>query len=323
MTIDERNTIFARLSLEPGSEKYRQYYKENPHFKLVDDSLRFLAQQKVKTNVSETKAVEAILCDSMNQSMRLVKELIAIDKKVETASGKVETNPASLTRHLKEAAKLWGADLFGIAKLKNEHFYAFNRSGQPVEKAYRYAVVFAVEMKKEYINRAPHQEEMIATLQGYADAAMVGARISMHLKNLGYRTFLNTVHEYNAPLVRLAVEAGLGQRGRSSMLITPKLGSRVRLGAVMTDAMLKADSAKDFGLQEFCDICGNCARNCPARAIDACAAADLKSGSHWSHNHEKCYEMWLRLGTDCGICIASCPFSQGISLRKWHRSTLL
>jgi hypothetical protein len=30
----------------------------------------------------------------------------------------------------------------------------------------------------------------------------------------------------------------------------------------------------------------------------------------WRHNETKCMEMWMKKGT--GICMASCPFSQGV-----------
>ena len=33
----------------------------------------------------------------------------------------------------------------------------------------------------------------------------------------------------------------------------------------------------------------------------------------WKINAEECYRRWRSLGTDCGLCIANCPFTYGIS----------
>jgi ferredoxin len=37
-----------------------------------------------------------------------------------------------------------------------------------------------------------------------------------------------------------------------------------------------------------------------------------KDKSYWKIDHDNCYERWRSLGTDCGICLSTCPFSHGI-----------
>ncbi|MCK5878819.1 MAG: hypothetical protein KAH24_03505, partial [Holophagae bacterium] len=32
--------------------------------------------------------------------------------------------------------------------------------------------------------------------------------------------------------------------------------------------------------------------------------------AHWSVDQESCYTFWRKIGTDCAICIRSCPFSK-------------
>ena len=109
--------------------------------------------------------------------------------------------------------------------------------------------------------------------------------------------------------IDVAIEAGLGQRGRSNLLVTKEYGSRVRLGVVTTNLKLKEDETVDFGLDYFCTRCGVCMRKCPGKAI-AQKKTNVEGEEKWLVNQEKCYEKWRLLGTDCGLCIAKCPFSK-------------
>jgi epoxyqueuosine reductase len=69
-----------------------------------------------------------------------------------------------------------------------------------------------------------------------------------------------------------AVMAGLGQIGANGLLINERLGSRLRLCAVLSAAALEADAPFEFGgrLPDFCEDCGlRCVRACPAKALNA------------------------------------------------------
>lgn len=62
-----------------------------------------------------------------------------------------------------------------------------------------------------------------------------------------------------------AVSAGLGNIGRSNLLITERFGPHVRLGAVITEAPLEADAPRVF---DPCpDGCRRCEQACPVGAI--------------------------------------------------------
>jgi hypothetical protein len=37
---DERETMFSRRELEPGTERFRQYYARHPEQKMLDDAFR-------------------------------------------------------------------------------------------------------------------------------------------------------------------------------------------------------------------------------------------------------------------------------------------
>jgi epoxyqueuosine reductase len=64
-----------------------------------------------------------------------------------------------------------------------------------------------------------------------------------------------------------AVEAGLGTLGLNQMLLTPRFGPRVVLGAVMTDLDLPCDEPLVDDLCLGLEACGRCAAICPEQAI--------------------------------------------------------
>jgi epoxyqueuosine reductase len=65
----------------------------------------------------------------------------------------------------------------------------------------------------------------------------------------------------------LGVAAGLGELGRSKLLLTPQFGPRQRVYAVYTDAVLEGTPLVEPGT--VCDECGICSSACPAGAIPA------------------------------------------------------
>jgi hypothetical protein len=71
MKIDERDTLFARLSLRTGSDEYHEYYQKNPHFKLIDDSLRRAGEEKKKLTSNTRLTDKKIILNSLSQSMQL------------------------------------------------------------------------------------------------------------------------------------------------------------------------------------------------------------------------------------------------------------
>ena len=61
-----------------------------------------------------------------------------------------------------------------------------------------------------------------------------------------------------------AVSCGLGEIGRSNLLLTPEFGPHQRLCAVITEAELTADAPRELNL---CKGCNRCVRACPSGAL--------------------------------------------------------
>jgi epoxyqueuosine reductase QueG len=109
--------------------------------------------------------------------------------------------------------------------------------------------------------------------------------------------------------VPAAIDAGLGELSRAGNLITKEFGTRIRLGAITTDADLIADAPADIGATEFCEACGKCARQCPLGAIPRGGREVVNGSLRWAVHPEKCYEYWTRSGTHCSLCLSCCPWS--------------
>jgi epoxyqueuosine reductase len=92
-------------------------------------------------------------------------------------------------------------------------------------------------------------------------------------------------------LPHLAVEAGLGTLGLNLQLLTPELGPRVVLGAVLTRAPLDADSIREQALCEG-EECGRCLLACPGDAVgqwaldlERCRPHSSPYGYHFLEQH--------------------------------------
>ncbi len=90
----------------------------------------------------------------------------------------------------------------------------------------------------------------------------LATRIAGHIGPFGYRVFTDS-----APVleVELATRAGLGWRGKHTLLLTRTAGSWFFLGEILTDLPLPPDAPA----QEHCGRCTRCMDICPTRAIVA------------------------------------------------------
>jgi len=312
--IDERDTMFARMNYKKGTPQYEDYYRRNMDKKEIDDDIRNkpeICGEGTATYSPINSPIGVANFKFLNDIKHLAEGPVNLNK--------VEVDEEIMTRKIKGLAKHYGARLVGIAKMKDYHYYSHRGRhdevyGQEIEINHPYGIVFAVEMDKDMINRSPQVSEIIETSKAYVDAAIIGMLISYYIRELGYdaRNNMDANYLVVAPLV--AKDAGIGDIGRNGILITKEYGSRVRLGVVTTDMPVIPDEPVNFGLRDFCSNCNRCVKTCPGKAIPIGEPKEIDGVKRWQIKQEDCYKMWRSLGTDCGICISSCPFSQGISL---------
>jgi reductive dehalogenase len=176
-------------------------------------------------------------------------------------------------------------------------------------------IVLAFEMDYESIKASPTMLGDAATMDGYSKMAITAGSLAKFLMSLGYNAI--PCGNNTGLSVPMAIDAGLGELGRQGILITPQYGPRVRLAKVITDLPMAYDQPIRFGVKEFCDVCGKCARACPVQAIshgpqdDQAINLSTNPGvMKWPINAEKCYMSWEIHGSGCTMCIKVCPFNK-------------
>jgi reductive dehalogenase len=325
---DEREIVFARnRSLRPGSEEYKIFYASHPELEAYDAKRRerggplgqlgAIDGQAGAANVAATMAPTSIPQALSGPALVWPKAHPAMKDK------KIEMSAEEATRRVKGFALNAGADLVGITEINSLWIYShrgeiFHDNWQdwgkeiPVEQ--KVAVVFATEMSFEMVGAAPHTPTVIESMNNYAKGAYLATQIAAYIANLGYSATANHLRHYDAVLVPLAVDAGLGELGRLGYLMTKTYGPRVRLGAVTTTLPLVPDKPVDIGVEDFCAICKKCSTCCPSQSIPSGQPTAVNGTLRWKLNEQTCFDYWGKIGTDCNICMRVCPWSHARTL---------
>jgi ferredoxin-NADP reductase/ferredoxin len=106
--------------------------------------------------------------------------------------------------------------------------------------------------------------------------------------------------------------SGLGEVSRiGEVILNPFLGPRLKSGVITTDMPLAHDKPIDFGLQNFCEHCNKCARECPSGAITAGPKKMFNGYEIWKSDSQKCttYRIAQQAGAMCGRCMKTCPWN--------------
>jgi len=308
--VDERDVVFARARLEPGSREYEVYYGMHPQLKAVDDRTRALPG----LYSPEAEKAEPIAFASAKASFALTEALREnVDGPV--AVTRHEEQPETMARRVKELARYYGACAVGITELRPYHLYSrIGRGsgtwGTPVTLDHRWAIAFAVEMDHHMVRFAPEASVIMESAYQYVESARIGLQLAALIRSLGHpaRAHIDGNYRLVAPLV--ARDAGLGEIGRMGILMHPRLGPRVRLGVVTTDLPLVADPpGDDPSVIDFCSICKKCAENCPTASIPFGDRTPVDDAHRWKIDSDACYRYWCVVGTDCARCMSVCPYS--------------
>lgn len=312
MRKDERTIMFARMRYQKGTKAYEDYYSQHPDQEGPDQLLREMPQPFGQG----TATYHPQLSPFGDAGFAVIDKLKTIAHHP-VSFQKTDLSPHEMTQQLKAFAKYLGASDVGITALRLEDMYSVrgrNDYGQPITETLANGLVLCYEMDQEAINRAPQLEEGFEVVKAYMQLAMISLWLSHYIKDLGYEARAHIDGDYLAYLPPLAVKAGLGEMGRMNTLIHPEFGARVRLAMVSTDMPLEADRPITFDLETFCKLCNKCSRTCPGKAISADDMTPLRDGQlGWPYQQEACYAVWRRVGTDCGVCLSVCPFSQGLT----------
>lgn len=310
--IDERDIIFTRFDLKKESPRYKEYYSRRPEYKEVDDNIRerpdILTPPHIKKNPLLFNLAAAEF-DFLEQQLDFVDG--------ETEGEGISVSAEDFTSFLKKVLRYLGAADSGVCLMDQRFLYSHvgrgpETYGAEIVNEHKYAVVFVLEKDYDMISCAPEAPVVVETARRYVDIARIGIVCARLIRRLGYAARAHIAgSNYQTMVTPLAWKAGLGEVGRIGVLIHPRLGPRIRLGVITTDIPLVPSSGpRGRGILDFCEKCRKCALNCPGKAIPDKEKVIENGVEKWVIDREKCYYYWRKAGTDCSICIMSCPYSK-------------
>lgn len=240
------------------------------------------------------------------------------------------TDPAQMSREIKQVARFFGADLCGVTPIDLRWHYTTRVDVRDMSDApndlppgMTHVIVLGHQMDQVLTDTYPSALAGAATGKAYSQEAAITLQLAAYIRNLGYEAVASM--NDTALVIPYALQAGLGEYARNQLVITPEFGPRLRFSKVFTSLPLAPDAPRKRGVAEFCAICTRCAEACPVNALpfgppstDRPNRSAIKGVRKWTSDAEKCFGFWAKLASDCAICLRVCPFNRDFSKRR-HR----
>ena len=207
-----------------------------------------------------------------------------------------------------------GADLVGICEASRWMWYSHQEDGTPIEPYHRYAVVMLIDQGFETMEGASGDDWISGaqSMRAYLRGAEIAGVMAAHLRRLGHSSRSQTNADSDILQIPPTLMAGLGELSRiGELVLSPFVGPRFKTVVLTTDLPLAVDLPIDFGLQDFCERCNKCARECPCAAIPFGPKVMFNGYEMWKPDVEKCtkYRVNNAKGSACGRCMKTCPFN--------------
>ena len=226
---------------------------------------------------------------------------------VRQSDEQVSKSPAEWSAIVREFTLANESDLVGIADIDPLWIYEGYEINEPR------VIMIGVAMDYAELAEAPSSFEnpraAVVVAREYNRAARACRELRNFILSQGY-----FAKAYQGPyatslnFLPAAIAAGFGELGKHGSLINRQYGSSIRLSAVTTDMPLVADSADEFGADDFCMRCQACSNACPPDAIYD-EKQLVRGVEKWYVDFDKCIPYFGEtLG--CALCLAVCPWSR-------------
>lgn len=315
---DERDIVFARQDL------FRFFGRESSQFK------KFYLNHPDLLDFDETISKKCALGERNQKDSPIFRAQFSLMDdlgKEEIVAGKVNNRKAELEPHkasekIKAVARHYGASAAGIGPLNQDWVYShvgctggdregYLRWGTEINlEKHQFAVAMIFPMDLTLLASAPFFPTLLASANAYSLSALVSINLAEYIRGLGYEARAHHFSNYQVLAVPVAADCGLGELSRAGFLLNKTYGLGFRLSIVTTEMPLNVDPPADFGVQSFCRQCLRCAAECPSGAIPSGEKTVSNGILKWKLDEEKCYAYWHVNGTDCGICMAVCPWTK-------------
>ncbi len=227
--------------------------------------------------------------------------------------------------NVKAASYFLGVDAVGISRCPEWAWYSHDATGAEIHPTQHNAISMIIDQGYETMEGASGDDwiGVAQSMRAYLRFSLLGGVIAKQIRNLGYSAKAHSVMDGEVLQPPLLLLSGLGEVSRiGEVILNPLLGPRLKSGAVTTDMPLAHDKPIDFGLQNFCNNCKKCARECPSGAITAGPKLMFNGYEIWKSDSQKCttYRITTEGGAMCGRCMKTCPWNlEGLFKEKPFR----
>jgi reductive dehalogenase len=220
----------------------------------------------------------------------------------------------SNAENIKAAAYFLGGDAIGLSRCPEWAWYSHNALGDEINPPHDQAISMIIDQGFETMEGASGDDWIAVSqsMRAYLRFSILGGVIANQIRRLGYPAKAHSVMDGEVLQPPLLLLSGLGEVSRiGEVILNPFLGPRLKSGAVTTTMPMEHDKPIDFGLQEFCNSCNKCARECPSGAITAGPKLMFNGYEIWKSDSQKCttYRVTQPGGAMCGRCMKTCPWN--------------
>ncbi|MEM7022785.1 MAG: reductive dehalogenase domain-containing protein, partial [Pseudomonadota bacterium] len=201
------------------------------------------------------------------------------------------TDPQRNAENIKAASYFLGVDAVGISRCPEWTWYSHDAVGDPIDPPHDQAISMIIDQGFETMEGASGDDwiSVAQSMRAYLRFSLLGGVIAKQIRNLGYSAKAHTVLDGEVLQPPLLLLSGLGEVSRiGEVILNPYLGPRLKSGVVTTNMPLAHDKPIDFGLQNFCEHCNKCARECPSGAITAGPKLMFNGYEIWKSDSQKC-----------------------------------
>lgn len=262
---------------------------------------------------------------SMAQRRGLGAFVLLQDGKKEAEPTAETKNAAKNAENIKAMSYFLGVDAVGVSRCPEWTWYSHDATGEAIIPPHDQAVSMVIDQGYETMEGASGDDWIAVSqsMRAYLRFSILGSIVAKQIRRLGFKAKAHTVMDGEVLQPPLMLLSGLGEVSRiGEVILNPFLGPRLKSGVVTTDMPMAHDKPISFGLQEFCESCNKCARECPSGAITAGPKLMFNGYEIWKSDSQKCttYRITNEGGAMCGRCMKTCPWNlEGIFAEKPFR----
>ena len=224
------------------------------------------------------------------------------------------SDPVQNAANLKATAYFLGCDAVGLSACPDWCYYSHDATGAELEPYHDNAISVVIDQGHETMEGASGDDWIACaqSMRAYLRFSLLGGILAQQIRNLGYTANVHTVMGSEVVQPPLMLLSGLGEVSRiGEVILNPFLGPRLKSGTITTSMPMIHDKPIDFGLQNFCENCNKCARECPSGAITAGPKLMFNGYEIWKSDSQKCttYRITTEGGAMCGRCMKTCPWN--------------